>query len=299
MGLPQLAISVIKLIVSNKSLIINQILDLLKKFERGCPIPSELERIIKIRNEIVELLIQMRDEINKVNTVIKPLNETLPILDTTISILKLIPIPTAIGGVGVPMSVPIVYGDVLAISKETVTFLSSNVSAFSAIKDFIVEVIDEILVLLSQLDAKIEDCAAKFINEANTTDLNDLNDLNNVPDNPQNGALNNLNIKANTLISDTGVPVDRFTFTNLTNIQNSPLINALQNEKPTPINSYKGFKFEILTDNTNKTRFPKQYAVAKTPAGVIVLQSESSFTASPQVLIKELIYVIDRDDLKL
>ena len=296
MGLPQLAISVIKLIVSNKSLIINQILDLLKKFERGCPIPSELERIIKIRNEIVELLTQMRDEINKVNTVIKPLNETLPILDTTISILKLIPIPTAIGGVGVPMSVPIVYGDVLAISKETVTFLSSNVSAFSAIKDFIVEVIDEILVLLSQLDTKIEDCAAEFINEANTTDLNDLN---NVPDNPQNGALNNLNIKANTLISDTGVPVDRFTFTNLTNIQNSPLINALQNEKPTPINSYKGFKFEILTDNTNKTRFPKQYAVAKTPAGVIVLQSESSFTASPQVLIKELIYVIDRDDLKL
>jgi len=296
MGLPQLAISVIKLIVSNKSLIINQILDLLKKFERGCPIPSELERIIKIRNEIVELLTQMRDEINKVNTVIKPLNETLPILDTTISILKLIPIPTAIGGVGVPMSVPIVYGDVLAISKETVTFLSSNVSAFSAIKDFIVEVIDEILVLLSQLDAKIEDCAAEFINEANTTDLNDLN---NVPDNPQNGALNNLNIKANTLISDTGVPIDRFTFTNLTNIQNSPLINALQNEKPTPINSYKGFKFEILTDNTNKTRFPKQYAVAKTPAGVIVLQSESSFTASPQVLIKELIYVIDRDDLKL
>ena len=82
-------------------------------------------------------------------------------------------------------------------------------------------------------------------------------------------------------------------------MQNSPLINALQNEKPTPINSYKGFKFEILIDDTNKTRFPKQYAVAKTPAGVIVLQSESSFTASPQVLIKELIYVIDRDDLKL
>ena len=115
MGLPQLAISVIKLIVSNKSLIINQILDLLKKFERGCPVPSELERIIKIRNEIVELLTQMRDEINKVNVIIKPLNETLPILDTTISILKLIPIPTAIGGVGVPMNVPIVYGDILAI----------------------------------------------------------------------------------------------------------------------------------------------------------------------------------------
>ena len=188
---------------------------------------------------------------------------------------------------------------VLLLPKSTVTFLSSNVSAFSAIKDFIVEVIDEILILLNQLDAKIEDCAAKFINEANTTDLNDLNDLNNVPDNPQNGALNNLNIKANTLISDTGAPIDRFTFTNLTNIQNSPLISALQNEKPTPINSYKGFKFEILTDNTNKTRFPKQYAVAKTPAGVIVLQSESSFTASPQVLIKELIYVIDRDDLSL
>jgi hypothetical protein len=298
MGLPQLAISVIKLIVSNKSLIINQILDLLKKFERGCPIPSELERIIKIRNEIVELLTQMRDEINKVNVIIKPLNETLPILDTTISILKLIPIPTAIGGVGVPMNVPIVYGDILAISKSTVTFLSSNVGAFSAIKDFIVEVIDEILILLNQLDAKIENCAAEFVNLSNSTDLNDLTILDNIANNPQNGALNNLD-NNNTLINNINTPISKFTFTNLTNVQNSPLINALQNEKPTPINSYKGFKFEILIDDTNKTRFPKQYAVAKTPAGVIVLQSESSFTASPQVLIKELIYVIDRDDLKL
>ena len=294
MGLPQLAISVIKLIVSNKSLIINQILDLLKKFERGCPVPSELERIIKIRNEIVELLTQMKDEINKVNVIIKPLNETLPVLDTVIDVLKLIPIPTAIGGVGVPMSVPIVYGDTLAISKSTVTFLSSNVSAFSAIKDFIVEVIDEIIELLNQLDDKIENCAAEFINLSNSTDSGNLNILDNIANNPQNGALNNLD---NSNIINT--PIDRFTFTNLTNIQDSPLINALQNEKPTPINSYKGFKFEILTDNTNKTRFPKQYAVAKTPAGVIVLQSESSFTASPQVLIKELIYVIDRDDLKL
>jgi len=298
MGLPQLAISVIKLIVSNKSLIINQILDLLKKFERGCPIPSELERIIKIRNEIVELLTQMRDEINKVNVVIKPLNETLPVLDTVIDILKLIPIPTAIGGVGVPMSVPIIYGDTLAISKSTVTFLSSNVSAFSAIKDFIVEVIDEILILLNQLDAKIENCAAEFVNLSNSTDLNDLTILDNIANNPQNGALNNLD-NNNTLINNINTPISKFTFTNLTNVQNSPLINALQNEKPTPINSYKGFKFEILIDDTNKTRFPKQYAVAKTPAGVIVLQSESSFTASPQVLIKELIYVIDRDDLKL
>jgi len=298
MGLPQLAISVIKLIVSNKSLIINQILDLLKKFERGCPIPSELERIIKIRNEIVELLTQMRDEINKVNVIIKPLNETLPVLDTVISILKLIPIPTAIGGVGVPMSVPIIYGDTLAISKSTVTFLSSNVSAFSAIKDFIVEVIDEIIELLNQLDAKIENCAAEFVNLSNSTDLNDLTILDNIANNPQNGALNNLD-NNNTLINNINAPISKFTFTNLTNVQNSPLINALQNEKPTPINSYKGFKFEILIDDTNKTRFPKQYAVAKTPAGVIVLQSESSFTASPQVLIKELIYVIDRDDLKL
>ena len=294
MGLPQLAISVIKLIVSNKSLIINQILDLLKKFERGCPVPSELERIIKIRNEIVEILTQMKDEINKVNVIIKPLNETLPVLDTVIDVLKLIPIPTVIAGVPIPLSVPIVYGDTLAISKSTVTFLSSNVSAFSAIKDFIVEVIDEIVELLNQLDDKIENCAAEFINLSNSTDSGDLNILDNIANNPQNGALNNLD---NSNIINT--PISKFTFTNLTNVQDSPLINALQNEKPTPINSYKGFKFEILIDNTNKTRFPKQYAVAKTPAGVIVLQSESSFTASPQVLIKELIYVIDRDDLKL
>ena len=42
----------------------------------------------------------------------------------------------------------------------------------------------------------------------------------------------------------------------------------------------------------------QKVAVAKNSQGIILLQSEPSFTDNPQVLINELKLVIDRDNLK-
>ena len=61
--------------------------------------------------------------------------------------------------------------------------------------------------------------------------------------------------------------------------------------------TYKGFILEIesipFTDTVNKNR-----AVGKNRSGIILISTESSFASNPQVLIDELKFIIDRDDLK-
>ena len=61
--------------------------------------------------------------------------------------------------------------------------------------------------------------------------------------------------------------------------------------------SYKGFVFEIIEKPFNQT-LNQKIGVAKNTQGIVLLQTEPSFTNSPQVLIDELKLIIDRDNLK-
>lgn len=60
---------------------------------------------------------------------------------------------------------------------------------------------------------------------------------------------------------------------------------------------YKGFRLEIetkkYTDTVNQNR-----AVGKNNSGIILIATEYSFASDPNVLINELKFIIDRDDLK-
>ena len=61
---------------------------------------------------------------------------------------------------------------------------------------------------------------------------------------------------------------------------------------------YKGFTFEIKEDTTQNFNYPKRYAIARNIQGVQMLRSESSFASNPQILIEELKFAIDRDNLR-
>jgi hypothetical protein len=61
--------------------------------------------------------------------------------------------------------------------------------------------------------------------------------------------------------------------------------------------AYKGFVFEIVEKPFNQT-LNQKIGVAKNSQGIILLQTEPSFTTNPQVLINELKLIIDRDNLK-
>jgi hypothetical protein len=88
-------------------------------------------------------------------------------------------------------------------------------------------------------------------------------------------------------LSLTAIDADLIKAANATNTQ-------LDNEGIT----YKGFSLEIQEDTKDNNKYVKRYAVARDVSGVIVLRGESSFSASTQILIDELKFVIDRDNLK-
>ena len=61
--------------------------------------------------------------------------------------------------------------------------------------------------------------------------------------------------------------------------------------------TYKGFILDIetrpFTDTVDQNR-----AVGKNNSGIIMISTEYSFASDPKVLIDELKYIIDRDNLK-
>jgi hypothetical protein len=62
--------------------------------------------------------------------------------------------------------------------------------------------------------------------------------------------------------------------------------------------TYKGFTFEIKYDDLNQTPYPKRFAQALDKRKVVRLKSESSFASDPNVLIEELKFIIDIQNLK-
>ena len=75
---------------------------------------------------------------------------------------------------------------------------------------------------------------------------------------------------------------------------------ASQTIKETEFNEnvYKGFRFEIKEDPTNVSSYTKRFAQALDIQGTPVLKSDSSFASNPQVLIDQLKFIIDTQDLK-
>jgi hypothetical protein len=71
-----------------------------------------------------------------------------------------------------------------------------------------------------------------------------------------------------------------------------------KNQETTPdSSSYKGFTLEIVNKPYND-KVSQKVGVAKNQSGIILLQTNPSFTTTPQVLIDELKLIIDRDNLK-
>ena len=73
--------------------------------------------------------------------------------------------------------------------------------------------------------------------------------------------------------------------------------NELIAENSTNETTYKGFILEIetqaYTDTVNQSR-----AIAKNKSNIILLTTEYSFASNPNILIEEIKFIIDRDDLK-
>jgi hypothetical protein len=280
MSLALLGQAIIKKVATKKIRILSKITDLKSKFDKGCPTTPELVKIINQRNQLVKILTQLKKQVTQIDKTTNPLKTLVITLTTATKLLKLAPLPVAFGSpaIALPLGTIVTAGNTLNKLDTKIGGFASLILTFNAIIKYILKTIDEILAQLKILDALVEKCAAE-----NATAATVANQASN------NGApapsINTTN--ANLILN------------NLLNAEESTLINNLQSPNKNDTNTYKGFVLEVLLDDKNDTRFPKRYAVAKTPGGVVVLRGESSFSSSVDVLLDEIKFIIDRDNLKL
>ena len=275
MSLALLGQAIIKKVATKKIRILSKITDLKSKFDKGCPTTPELVKIINQRNQLVKILTQLKKQVTQIDKTTNPLKTLIITLTTATKLLKLAPLPVAFGSpaVALPLGTIVTAGNTLNKLDTKISGFTSLILAFNAIVKYILKTIDEILAQLKILDALVEKCAA------------------------ENAAAENA---AAATTSGTGTNItNSLTINNLLNAEDSTLINNLQSPNKNDTNTYKGFVLEVLLDDKNDTRFPKRYAVAKTPGGVVVLRGESSFSSSVDVLLDEIKFIIDRDNLKL
>jgi len=231
------------------------------KVEGECPTPSELAKVILIRNNVLE-------QANSISKILKGVTFTVDLaklgintLVNLITALKAARITASLAAKlipAVPGAVPAALSDLDALITEKTfdifgnpkipptQFAVNSISIPVALMSFY---INDFIVKLKLLDDNIKKCNSNL----------------NLPF-PDDGLLE---------ISNT----------------------QQQAEKNTNFSTYQGFVFEIeevpFSPTVNRKR-----ALGKNQDGITLIQTELSFTPSDRVLIDELKFIIDRDNLK-
>jgi hypothetical protein len=166
----------------------------------------------------------------------------------TIVILRQLPTPTAIGGVGVPVSFINGIRDTLKFLDKLVKRLLQVNSVTLAILLLLRETLTLVLSLLTFLDLLTQFCYPEAAQSQISTEL-----------------------------------------TALTQQQT-------QQEAPVVIN-VNGFEMGVETEITDKP-LKRRRAIARNKQGVVMLKGEFSFSSIDQILIDELVFYIQQNNLK-
>jgi hypothetical protein len=159
MGLASLAQTLIRKVASLKDRALSTILSKINELKNKCPNASELAKIITIRNQIVDSLNSIKTTINTINSITNPLDIIVPTLNTAISVLKVLPIPSSVPpGIGLPVGVILTASDGLNTVQTLLKQTETQLDSFDSILDYITSTIDEILSQLSLLDILINKC---------------------------------------------------------------------------------------------------------------------------------------------
>jgi hypothetical protein len=226
--------------------------------DKVCPPKEEILAAIRKRNQLVRQLNNTYKIVRTITRILKITNSVIIGLKVGFAIAKFIPTP--------PFAPSLLIADGGAEIKKRLEIAGIVVSILTITGVIIGATLAIIIELLNSLDFLIQDCSEAI--------------------DPETGApiipFVTINDELNTFIdASTGEP--------------DGISNPLNPDQPLP---YKGFTFEIKQDISQNFQYPKRYAIARNIQGIQVLRSESSFASSPQILIEELKFVIDRDNLR-
>lgn len=256
-----------------KRLLIPYVLDLLSKF--GPDILNNILGGIKdpFTNKRCLPEEELLDILNKRNKLTRQLNNLLRVVKVISKILKVTNAVIFGLQIGIKVatltSTPITFSaqvsEGIALLKKLLAKAQPTVSSLTITAATIGFLLSYILELLKKLDFLIQECSEQI--------------------NPETGTF---------VLSFEKIDDEINNFRDPTSDREQDIIDPLTGE-PFP---YRGFVFEIKNDTSQNFQYPKRYAIARNIQGIQVLRSESSFASNPSVLIEELKFVIDRDNLR-
>ena len=219
-----------------------------------CPPKDALLGIINTKNKLVKKINQTLNSIKTTSQTIEFNDGLITTIDTVYQVLKVLPVPTAVAGVGIPISVVNTVQDVKNFLSNNIGKLKQGSGGLSSILNILVSVLEQVLSFLNLLD-KITQFCSSDISEGD----------------------------------------------NIKQVKISEELTALtqqQAEQLSPIVlEVNGFKMEVETEITER-ELKRRRAIAINPQGVVMLRGEYSFSSIDQILIDELVFYIQTNDLK-
>lgn len=214
-----------------------------------CPTPDVTQQLIITKNKLYTKLTQITQTLDSTTKALGITTGILGAMNITIKLIKNTPAPTAVGGVGIPISTINKIQETIKNMESTVGKLSSISAGTLTVVVIVNTSLSLLLKYLSLVDMVVQHCA---------------------PDTPQTQE------QFNKLLNDTS--------------------KLVQQEQPTPP-SVNGFTFSVEMEVTEKP-LKRRRAIAKNKSNVVMLKGEWSFSSIDQILIDELIFYIQQNDLK-
>ena len=223
-----------------------------------CPPVEEIERILKLRDNLVNLIMGLKKKVRPVKKIADQMEPPIQSARVVVTILQTIPIPTTIGGpgpIGVVFSIPIGvqnrYADLLRISCMIVENLSSDVEAIRTLANLTFGKIDPLLAKLQSIDIKLAECVEQMNKEDRVRIISSIENL------PSNLAL------------------------------------AKGDGSGSNIFAYKNYTIKIVEDPNSPDFAKRRFAQVENDRGVVLMKGPSSFSSSTKVLIDEIKFRIN------
>jgi hypothetical protein len=219
------------------------------KQQISCPSLEALTKIISTKNKLVHQLNNVLNKITSVTQTIQIADGVIQTIDAAYQVLKVLPTPTAVGGVGIPISVINTVQDVKTFLNNNIGKIKQGSSALATILGLLVEILSQVLLFLNFLDKITQFCSEGEINQAQ-------------------------------------ISAELTALTTQQSNQLSPVVTNVN-----------GFEMGVETENTTKP-LKRRRAIARNKQGVVMLQGEWSFSSIDQILIDELVFYIQQNNLK-
>lgn len=265
---------------------INKIQEILANFKEGvCPTQAQIDKFIRVRNDVVEQLTKVYNKVDRIANTISGVSNTLTLILTAIKTVSGVARGLAAGSIFSPFPIPGAISSGISAAQgevEKFKFKSSGaqklvpitgglISANIAVKLF-ANALRELICTIEALDTSMLECSTPPVEEGEEPTQEEI-------------------LKFREEVQARLIPIP-------TEVINFVEQDVLEEERSLIDTAYRGFIFEIeevpFSPTVNRRR-----ALAKNQDDITLLQTELSFTSTPDILIQELKLVIDRDNLRV